>query len=106
MWVQSGRETSRSCCAPFTAPCYSEQYPADAYRIMEGREGITPAEFADALTNGIKVLSEADQADYLKPGGKVATVIDASDRILRQSRQLTNPDRRTGIVNSSFATAK
>ena len=85
---------------------YTRENPADAYRIMAGREGITPEEFADALTNGLTVLSEADQAAYLQPGGKLAAVIDAADRILRQSGQIKGRDRRADASCASFIARK
>ena len=73
------------------AIAYTRQNPADAHRIMAEREGLTPEEFRAALTGGIQLLSESDQADYLRPGGKLAAVIDRSDRILRQSGQIKGP---------------
>jgi len=84
---------------------YTAKNPADAHAIMARREGITPKEFAEALTGGIKLISAAQQSDYLRPGGKLATVIDSSDRILRQSGQIKGPDRRSNSSNASFAAA-
>jgi len=88
------------------AVAYTRQNPADAYRIMAAREGITAEEFAAALTDGIHVVSEAEQAAYLQPGGKLAAVIDASDRILRQSGQIKGPDRRDGSSSAAFVAKK
>lgn len=84
------------------AVAYWQANPDDAHRIMAAREGLTPAEFAAALNDGIKVLGAADQAAYLQPGGRLATVIDASDRILRREGQLKGADRRAGMVNPNF----
>jgi len=81
---------------------YSQQNPTDAYKIMAAREGITPAEFAEALTDGVKILSVSDQAGYLQSGGKLTAVINDSDRILRHDGQIKGSDRRTGITNPSF----
>jgi len=88
------------------AVAYTQQNPDDAYRIMAARENITPAEFREALTVGLKMVPQADQASYLRPGGKLAAVIDASDRILRQTGQVKGADRRGDVVNGSFATGK
>ena len=85
------------------AIAYARQNPAEAYRIMAEREGITPEEFHASLTDGIQLLSESDQADYFRPGGKLAAVIDASDRILRQSGQIKGPDRRSNASTAAFA---
>jgi len=85
------------------AVAYARQHPADAYRIMAAREGITPDEFCAILTNDIRMLTEADQAAYLRPDGKLAAVIDATDRILRQSGQIKGPDRRANAFTAAFA---
>jgi NitT/TauT family transport system substrate-binding protein len=85
------------------AVAYAEQNPEEAYAVMAAREGLTPAEFQRALTVGLKTVSQADQASYLRPGGKLAAVIDASDRILRQTGQIKGADRRGDAMNGSFA---
>jgi NitT/TauT family transport system substrate-binding protein len=85
------------------AIAYTRQHPVDAYRIMAAREGLTPEEFRAALTGGIRLLSESDQAAYLRPGGKLAAVIGHSDRVLRQSGQIKGPDRRGNVFTSAFA---
>jgi NitT/TauT family transport system substrate-binding protein len=85
------------------AQAYAAQSPAEAYAIMGAREGLTSQEFAAALSDtGIKLVSAGEQADYLGPGGKLNAIIDRTDRFLRQSKQLTGPDRRAGIVNTGF----
>lgn len=82
---------------------YTQQNPAEAYRIMAAREGITPEEFRVAFTDGIHVLSAAEQAAYFKPAGKLAMVMDTTDRILRQNGQIKGADRRADAVNGAFA---
>jgi NitT/TauT family transport system substrate-binding protein len=82
---------------------YSKQNPADAYKIMAEREGLTPGEFASALEDGINLIPAADQSTYLKAGGKLSRIIDTSDRVLRLSSQIKGPDRRATIVNADFA---
>lgn len=84
------------------AIAYARTNQADAYRIMAAHEGISPEEFAAAFTDGIKLLTAADQAAYFQPGGRLATVVDASNRILRQSGQIKGPDRRADIGNPTF----
>jgi NitT/TauT family transport system substrate-binding protein len=85
---------------------YTAQNPTDAHRIMAKREGITPEEFAEALTKGVKLLTVADQEAYLTPGGKISAVIDASDRILRQSGQIKGADRRGDAATATFVARK
>jgi NitT/TauT family transport system substrate-binding protein len=101
--AQRPGDVARLLRAYHRAMAFTQQNPADAYRIMAAREGITPEEFRAALTGGIQLLSESDQADYLRPGGKLAAVIDHSDRILRQSGQIKGPDRRGNVFTSAFA---
>ena len=85
------------------AIAYTAQHPEDAYRIMAEREGITPREFADALTDGLKLVAASEQAAYFEPGGKLQKVVDNTDRLLRQSELIKGPDRRAGVINASHA---
>ncbi len=81
---------------------FTEQNPIEAYHIMAAREGISADEFRAALQAGMHVVTQAEQGEFFKAGGKLASVIDTSDRILRQSLQIKGPDRREGIVNALF----
>jgi NitT/TauT family transport system substrate-binding protein len=104
--AQRPGEVAKLLRAFHRAIAYSHQNPADAYRIMAAREGFTPEDFATALTDGVKMLSESDQAGFFGPGGKLAAVIEASDRILRQTGQIKGPDRRGDFSNPSFVAKK
>jgi len=86
------------------AVAYTAQHLTEAEPFMAAREGVTSEEYPDALKVEFKLLCVADQAAYLQLGGKLATVIDASDQVLRQSRQIKGLDRRANITNASFAT--
>lgn len=86
------------------AVAYADSNPTDAHKIMAQREGLTPEEFGIALKDGIRLVSAREQSDYLRPGGKLSSVIDTSDRILRQSGQIKGPDRRSDTSNHSFVT--
>lgn len=101
--AQRSGDVGRFLRAYHRAVAYAKDNPADAYRIMAAREGISAKEFADTLTDGITLLTEADQAEYLQPGGKLAKVIDSTDRILRQSGQIKGPDHRAQLANARFA---
>ena len=96
-------EVAKLLRAYHRAIAYTQENPAEAYRIMAAREGLTPEEFRTSLTGGIRVLAESDQADYLRAGGKLAAVIDASNRILRQSGQIKGADRRGNVSTAVFA---
>jgi NitT/TauT family transport system substrate-binding protein len=84
------------------AKVFAEREPAIALPIMAAREGITPAEFAATLQDGIKLVSAREQADFLRPGGKIAKVMDTADRIMRSAGQLSGPDRRQGSYTDRF----
>jgi NitT/TauT family transport system substrate-binding protein len=101
--TQRPGEVAKLLRAYHRAIAYTRQNPADAYRIMAEREGLTPEEFRKALTEGIRLLAESDQAEYLRPGGKLASVIDRSDGILRQSGQIKGLDRRANVSTAAFA---
>jgi len=81
---------------------FTRDHPAEAYRIMAAHEGITPEEFAATLTDGITLVSPAQQASYLAPGGALERVIAEVDRILRATQQITGPDRRAGVISTRF----
>ncbi len=76
--------------------------PAEAYKIMADRQGITPEEFAVALSDGIRLVPASEQALYLGPGGKLSVVVDRADRILRAHGQLSGEDRRAGASTDRF----
>lgn len=82
---------------------YTARNPGDAHRIMASRERLTAEEFAAALNDGIKLISAAEQTSYLRPGGKLGSIIDTTDRVLRQAGQIKGPDRRGNIPIDSFA---
>jgi NitT/TauT family transport system substrate-binding protein len=80
---------------------YSKQHPEEAYAVMAKREGITPKEFGEALNNDIHMIGKDEQSDYLKPGGKLSAVLDKSDSVLRQTGQISGPDRRPGAFTDA-----
>lgn len=88
--------------AYYRARAYTQENPAEAYRVMAQREGITPEEFSASLSGGIKLLAESDQPGYLQPKGKLAAVIDVTDRNLRQCGQLKGVDRRGHAFTAAF----
>ncbi len=85
------------------AVAFTKANPKEAYAMMAARQGISPEEFGKALTDGIVLIEAADQADYFAPHGKLDLVINQSDRILRETKQITGPDRRANITQPFFA---
>ncbi len=81
---------------------YAASNPAEANKIMAEREGITPEEFAVALSDGIRLVPASEQALYLGQGGKLSVVVDRTDRILRAHGQLSGEDRRAGAFTDRF----
>ncbi len=81
---------------------FAASNPAEANKIMAEREGITPEEFAVALSDGIRLVPASEQALYLGQGGKLSVVVDRTDRILRAHGQLIGEDRRAGAFTDRF----
>ncbi|MEI7657395.1 MAG: ABC transporter substrate-binding protein [Phycisphaerae bacterium] len=77
---------------------YAAAHPAESMAIMAAREGITPEEFAAALTNGVRMLGQADQARFLGREGSLRGVVVATDRILRQIGQVSDPQAARGVL--------
>jgi NitT/TauT family transport system substrate-binding protein len=100
--VERTDDVRRLLSAFHRAKQFAEREPGIAMPIMAAREGISPAEFATALRDGIKLVSAQEQAAYLKPGGKIEHVLDSADRILRSAGQLSGPDRRQGSYTDRF----
>jgi NitT/TauT family transport system substrate-binding protein len=80
---------------------YSKLHPEEAYAVMARREGITPEEFGAALKNDIRMIGKDEQSAYLAPGGKLSAVLDKSDSVLRQTGQISGPDRRAGAYTDA-----
>lgn len=87
------------------AMTYEKQSPADAHQIMAEREGITPEEFAAALTNGMRLVDSSGQAAYFGSNGKLHEVVKRTESVLRQTHQITaatTQDPR--VVHDGFVT--
>lgn len=76
---------------------YLQTHPDDAIAIMAQREGITPAEFKEALS-GLSLVSVQDQTSYLQPAGKLESAYAATIATLRTTGDLT----RDFAPNESF----
>jgi NitT/TauT family transport system substrate-binding protein len=87
------------------AIAYAERNPDDAHAIMARREGITPSEFRQTLTDGVRMISQSEQSKYLRPAGAVSAAITAADKALRDSGQIKGANRSHNIINPSFVSA-
>lgn len=81
---------------------FAREQPDVAATVMARREGLTPAEFRAALSDGVVLLGDADQARYLSPGGTIERAVRHADTLLRRAGQLTRPPRLEGLVDSRF----
>jgi NitT/TauT family transport system substrate-binding protein len=84
------------------AVAYTATNTTEAHRIMAAREGLSPADFAAALSDGIRLVEVARQAEFLRPGGTLTAVVDRVDQIMRASKQISGPDRRAGAFSDRF----
>ncbi len=66
---------------------YYVTHKAEALQIMAKREGVSPEEFELALTDGMRVVTAADQAAYFSGGG-LKTVITRTGQVLTQTKLL------------------
>lgn len=99
------RDVERVIRAFHRAIAYAERNPDDAYAIMARREGITPSEFKQTLTSGVRIISRSEQSRYLGPEGAVNAAIKAADKALRDSGQIKGANRSHQIINPSFVNA-
>ncbi|NDC38542.1 MAG: hypothetical protein EBZ48_10875 [Proteobacteria bacterium] len=84
------------------AIAFSKTSPAEAHAIMARREGIAPQAFAEALSQGVVMLTDAEQQAYLGPEGKLLPLIRNAARILKEVSQLTNDTVSDDVINPSF----
>lgn len=84
------------------AVLYSLSNKEESYRIMAARERISPQEFQEALESGIRMVSAADQPNYLRPGGNLQRIVDKTDRILRETGQISAPINTGAIIEPAF----
>ncbi|WP_297571967.1 ABC transporter substrate-binding protein [uncultured Deefgea sp.] len=85
---------------------YSLTHPDQAYAIIAAREGITAEEFKTALSQGIKMISLAEQNAYFKKNGKLDEVIQRTDKVLRESQQIKGIDHTQNITSQLNHTGK
>jgi NitT/TauT family transport system substrate-binding protein len=80
---------------------YYVTHKAEALQIMAKREGVSPEEFENALTDGLRLVTAADQAAYLSHGG-LKTVIERTGRVLNQAKLLRQPKPAEAYLSDRF----
>jgi NitT/TauT family transport system substrate-binding protein len=80
------------------AIAYTQQNPDESYAIMAQREGITAQEFKDSF-EGIYLVSQDEQKDFFKQDGKLETIVDMTDKVLRESGQIKGVDHTNDTIN-------
>jgi NitT/TauT family transport system substrate-binding protein len=80
---------------------YMHDYPEDAHRLMADRERISPEEFRQVLA-GIKIL-DSQQQQQLIANGTLLQTIKGVDQVLRDTGQLSGPDRTADLLALTLA---
>jgi NitT/TauT family transport system substrate-binding protein len=83
---------------------YYVTHKAEALQIMAKREGVSTEEFEQALTDGMRIVTAADQAAYLREGG-IKTVIARTGQVLTQTKLLHQPKAAESYFSDRFVTA-
>ena len=69
---------------------YLRQQPEEATRIMADREGLSPQEFRELLTEGMTLVAPGEQAQYLRPGGPLQKTVQDAARALRDVQLISS----------------
>ena len=83
---------------------YYLTHKAQALQIMAKRDGISPEEFEQALTEGLRMVTAGEQAAYLSHGG-LKTVIERTGRVLTQTKLLRQTQPIEAYVSDHFVNA-
>jgi NitT/TauT family transport system substrate-binding protein len=75
----------------FRARAYAQANQSHAYAIMAARQRVTPAEFEQAITDGIRMIGRERQQEFLGPSESLAATVEATRRILFAAGQM-RPD--------------
>jgi NitT/TauT family transport system substrate-binding protein len=73
-----------------TAWDYFQAHPEESIAIMAAREGISPEEFAETLSGGIRLLTPAESAAFLGPEGQLPAVAESTAEYLRLMKVIGN----------------
>ena len=81
---------------------FVQEHPKEAYEFMAERENLSPSEFEAALSDGVVIISMADQEAFLRPGGKVAEAMRIAGGILHETGQIQGPNVGADLIDPSF----
>lgn len=81
---------------------FTRDHPGEAHAIMARREGISAAEFAASLADGVVLVEAGAQAPYFGASGRLADVIARAERLLRDAGQMSRPSRSADLVSTDF----
>lgn len=70
--------------------------------VMAKREGISRAAFAEAIDQGMRLVSRQNQAEYLRSGGTLHDVVQLADSLLRVDGHLTRVAKVQGAISQAF----
>lgn len=70
---------------------FLEEEPLEAFRIMGLEFSMGAEEFREVLSDGIKLVSPAEQAQYLGRDGKLGGIVLGVGRALHQARIISSP---------------
>jgi NitT/TauT family transport system substrate-binding protein len=85
------------------AQAYYRTHKAEALSIMGKREGLTAAEFEQAITDGMQLVSTEEQAAYLSQGG-IKAVVTQTGALLQQINLLSQPKPAETYFSDRFVT--
>lgn len=97
-----GKDVQKLLKAFSQAVSYSKAKPEEAYRIMASREGVTAAEFSEAIERGMVIVTEEQQMDFLSPDGKLGKLLQRVNSVMRQAQMISGPERLIDSYSSAY----
>ncbi len=79
---------------------FAHEQPEAAIAQMAAREGVSPAAFAQALGDGIRMLGPDDQLEVLAAGGSAERALHELERTMRSLGLVTGAGCREGCLTS------
>lgn len=83
------RDLAAICRAYDKAQRYAATHSAETIALFSEREGITPAEYAEALSDGVAIVTAGDQERYLGAGGSLVGTLQGITSMLVKTGQTT-----------------
>ena len=83
----------------YRAVHYTQEHPADAWRIMAERERVPPERFRQAMQSGIRLVPLSDQQRFLGEHSSLPSVVQQISRVLHEHGQLSKPGYDKSLLN-------